>query len=139
MGKTVKMKKMRGKLKESRRNNEVRFLRVKQYIAKTTINPAITHRISDYLGSLEVGRYAVLVIYNNAFFGAKPKMVFKGGFISWSIMGDPNAFSPTPEPVLLQTMFKQWKSKKASFTFMSKKSIELGRSVPQKLALKKLR
>ncbi len=130
-----KMKKMRGKLKEETGDND--NLRAKRYIAKTTINPAITHGISDYLGSLETGKYADLVMYNTAFFGAKPKMVFKGGFISWSIMGDPNASLPTPEPVYYRPMFGAMGRavKKTSFTFMSKKSIELG--VPQKLGLEK--
>jgi urease subunit alpha len=130
-----KMKKMKGKLKEETGDND--NLRAKRYIAKTTINPAITHGISEYLGSLEAGKYADIVMYNTAFFGAKPKMVFKGGFISWSIMGDPNASLPTPEPVYYRPMFGAMGRavKKTSFTFMSKKSIELG--VPQKLGLEK--
>jgi urease subunit alpha len=130
-----KMKKMKGKLKEETGDND--NLRAKRYIAKTTINPAITHGISDYLGSLEVGKYADIVMYNTGFFAAKPKMVFKGGFISWALMGDPNASLPTPEPVYYRPMFGAMGRavKKTSFTFMSKKSIELG--VPQKLGLEK--
>jgi urease subunit alpha len=130
-----KMKKMRGRLKEETGDND--NLRAKRYIAKTTINCAITHGVSDYLGSLEVGKYADLVMYNTAFFGAKPKMVFKGGFIAWSIMGDPNASLPTPEPVYYRPMFGAMGRavQKTSFTFMSKKAIELG--VPQKLGLEK--
>jgi urease subunit alpha len=112
-------------------------LRAKRYISKTTINPAITHGVADYLGSLEVGKYADIVMYNTAFFAAKPKMVFKGGFIAWSIMGDPNASLPTPEPVYYRPMFGAMGRavKKTSFTFMSKKSIDLG--VPEKLGLEK--
>ena len=93
--------------------------------------------MSEYLGSLEVGKYADLVMYNTAFFGAKPKMVFKGGFIAWSIMGDPNASLPTPEPVYYRPMFGAMGRavKKTSFTFMSKKSIELG--VPSKIRIRK--
>lgn len=130
-----KMKKMRGKLKEETEDND--NLRAKRYIAKTTINPAITHGISDYLGSLEVGKYADIVMYNTGFFGVKPKMVFKGGFIAWSIMGDPNASLPTPEPVYYRPMFGAIGRavKKTSFTFMSKRSIELG--IPHKLGLEK--
>jgi urease subunit alpha len=130
-----KMKKMKGKLKEETGDND--NLRAKRYIAKTTINPAITHGISDYLGSLEVGKYADIVMYNTGFFAAKPKMVFKGGFISWALMGDPNASLPTPEPVYYRPMFGAMGRavKKTSYTFMSKKAIELG--VPQKLGLEK--
>src|ERR687889_2365196 len=131
-----KMKKMRGKLKEEEGDND--NLRAKRYIAKTTINPAITHGISEYLGSLEVGKYADIVMYNTAFFGAKPKMVFKGGFIAWSIMGDPNASLPTPEPVYYRPMFGAMGRavKKTSYTFTSKAAVELG--VPQKLGLEKV-
>ncbi len=123
-----KMKKMKGKLKDEEGDND--NLRAKRYIAKTTINPAITQGVADYLGSLEVGKYADIVMYNNAFFAAKRKMVFKGGFIAWSIMGDPNASLPTPEPVFYRPMFGAMGRavKKTSFTFMSKKSLDLWRS-----------
>lgn len=131
-----KMKKMKGKYKEETGDND--NFRAKRYIAKTTINPAITHGVSEYLGSLEVGKYADIVMYPMAFFPAKPKMVFKGGFIAWSIMGDPNASLPTPEPVYYRPMFGALGRavKKTSFTFMSKKAIELG--VPEKLGLEKV-
>ena len=98
-----KMKKMKGRLKEETGDND--NFRARRYIAKTTINPAITHGVADYLGSLEVGKYADIVMYPTAFFPAKPKMVFKGGFITWAIMGDPNASIPTPEPVFYRPMF----------------------------------
>jgi urease subunit alpha len=131
-----KMKKMKGKYKEETGDND--NFRAKRYIAKTTINPAITHGVSEYLGSLEVGKYADIVMYPMAFFPAKPKMVFKGGFIAWSIMGDPNASLPTPEPVYYRPMFGALgkAANKTSFTFMSKKAIELG--VPEKLGLEKV-
>ena len=131
-----KMKKMKGKYKEETGDND--NFRAKRYIAKTTINPAITHGVSDYLGSLEVGKYADIVMYPMSFFPAKPKMVFKGGFIAWSIMGDPNASLPTPEPVYYRPMFGALGKavKKTSFTFMSKVATELG--VPQKLGLEKV-
>jgi urease subunit alpha len=131
-----KMKKMKGRYKEETGDND--NFRAKRYIAKTTINPAITHGVSDYLGSLEVGKYADIVMYPTSFFPAKPKMVFKGGFIAWSIMGDPNASLPTPEPVYYRPMFGALGRavKKTSFTFMSKKAIELG--VPEKLELEKV-
>jgi urease subunit alpha len=131
-----KMKKMKGRYREETGDND--NFRAKRYIAKTTINCAITHGVSDYLGSLEVGKYADIVMYPTAFFPAKPKMVFKGGFIAWSIMGDPNASLPTPEPVYYRPMFGALGKavKRTSFTFMSKKAIELG--VPEKLELEKV-
>ena len=147
-----KMKKMKGKLveeetesnekaestsKDKRRGDNDNF-RAKRYIAKTTINPAITHGVADYLGSLEVGKYADIVMYPMAFFPAKPKMVFKGGFIAWSIMGDPNASLPTPEPVFYRPMFGAMGKavKKTCFTFTSKAAMKLG--VPEKLGLEKV-
>ncbi len=131
-----KMKKMTGKLKEDSPEND--NFRAKRYIAKTTINPAITHGVAEYLGSLEVGKYADIVMYQAPFFAAKPKMIFKGGFIAWSIMGDPNASLPTPEPVYYRPMFGALGRavKKTSFTFISKAAAELG--VPQKLGLEKV-
>jgi urease subunit alpha len=127
-----KMKKMKGRYREETGDND--NFRAKRYIAKTTINCAITHGVSDYLGSLEVGKYADIVMYPMAFFPAKPKM----GFIAWSIMGDPNASLPTPEPVYYRPMFGALGKavKRTSFTFMSKKAIELG--VPEKLELEKV-
>jgi urease subunit alpha len=92
-----KMKKVAGRLKGEKGDND--NLRVKRYLAKLTINPAITHGISDYVGSLEPGKIADIVIWTPQFFGSKPKMVIKGGFIAYSLMGDPNASIPTPEPV----------------------------------------
>ena len=131
-----KMKKMKGKLKEETGDND--NFRAKRYIAKTTINPAITHGVADYLGSLEVGKYADIVMYPTAFFPAKPKMVFKGGFVAWSIMGDPNASLPTPEPVFYRPMFGALGKavKKTCFTFTSKAAMRLG--VAQKLGLEKV-
>jgi urease subunit alpha len=131
-----KMKKMKGKLKEDTGEND--NFRAKRYIAKTTINPAITHGVADYLGSLEVGKYADIVMYGTPFFPAKPKMVFKGGFIAWSIMGDPNASLPTPEPVFYRPMFGALGKavKKTCFTFTSRAASSLG--VPQKLGLEKV-
>ena len=98
-----KMKKMTGSLPED--NSENDNFRVKRYIAKITINPAITHGISDYVGSLQTGRLADIVIWSPQFFGVKPKMIIKGGFIAYSLMGDPNASIPTTEPVLYRPMF----------------------------------
>ncbi|QRM27745.1 urease subunit alpha [Microvirga sp. VF16] len=97
------MKTQRGKLPEDAPGND--NFRVLRYVAKVTINPAITHGIADMLGSVEVGKVADLVLWEPAFFGAKPKMIIKGGFISWSVMGDPNASLPTPQPVYYRPMF----------------------------------
>lgn len=130
-----KMRKQRGKLPEEK--GECDNFRVKRYIAKYTINPAITHGIADEVGSVEVGKLADLVIWDPAFFGVKPEIVIKGGMIAHSLMGDPNASIPTPQPVLYRPMFASFGKAKysTSVTFLSKAAIELG--VPEKLGLKK--
>ncbi|HEU4984719.1 MAG TPA: amidohydrolase family protein, partial [Nitrososphaera sp.] len=112
-------------------------LRAKRYLAKLTINPAITHGISSYVGSLEKGKIADIVVWTPQFFGIKPKMVLKGGFIAYSLMGDPNASIPTPEPVYYRPMFGSMGSARysTSFTFTSKLAIKNG--VGKKLGLKK--
>ena len=97
------MKTGRGKLPEDAKGND--NFRVLRYVAKITINPAITHGISHVLGSVEVGKIADLVLWEPAFFGAKPKLVLKNGVISWAVMGDPNASLPTPQPVYYRPMF----------------------------------
>jgi urease subunit alpha len=99
-----KMKKQRGFLPEDKANNNDNF-RAKRYVAKYTINPAITHGIADYVGSLETGKIADLVLWKPALFGAKPEMIIKGGMIIASKMGDPNASIPTPQPVIYRHMF----------------------------------
>jgi urease subunit alpha len=130
-----KMSKQRGKLPEEK--GDCDNFRVKRYIAKYTINPAITHGIADEVGSVEVGKLADLVIWDPAFFGVKPEVVIKGGMIAHSLMGDPNASIPTPQPVLYRPMFASFGKAKysTSVTFLSKAAIELG--VPEKLGLKK--
>src|SRR5678815_3039675 len=80
-------------------------LRVKRYVAKYTINPAIAHGMAEHIGSIELGKLADLVVWKPAFFGVKPELVLKGGFIAWAAMGDPNASIPTPQPVLYRPMF----------------------------------
>ncbi|MDR0346826.1 MAG: urease subunit alpha [Coriobacteriales bacterium] len=97
-----KMKKQRGPLAGEQGNDN---LRAKRYVAKYTINPALTHGIAEYVGSVEAGKFADLVLWSPAFFGAKPEMVIKGGAIIASKMGDPNASIPTPEPVFYRHMF----------------------------------
>ncbi|MEQ8367699.1 MAG: urease subunit alpha [Roseicyclus sp.] len=98
-----KMKKQRGRLAEEVGDND--NFRVKRYIAKYTINPAIVHGMAPHIGSVEVGKRADLVIWNTAFFGVKPEMVLMGGTIVVAQMGDPNASIPTPQPVYSQPMF----------------------------------
>jgi len=98
-----KMKGQRGKLPQDSTNND--NFRVKRYVAKYTINPAITHGISGEVGSVEVGKLADLVLWKPAFFGVKPEIVIKGGLIAGSIMGDGNASIPTPQPCIYRPMF----------------------------------
>ncbi|WP_251550945.1 urease subunit alpha [Neobacillus muris] len=131
-----KMRKQRGKLPEDSSGMGDNF-RVKRYIAKYTINPAITHGIAEEVGSIEAGKLADLVVWDPAFFGVKPELVIKGGMIAHSLMGDPNASIPTPQPVLYRPMFASYgKAKYAtSITFMSKAAIAL--EVDKKLGLKK--
>ena len=99
----AKMRQQRGRLPSERGEND--NLRIKRYISKYTINPALAHGMAHLLGSIETGKLADLVLWKPAFFGAKPEMVIKGGFIAWSQMGDPNASIPTPQPVFMRPMF----------------------------------
>ena len=98
-----KMKVQRGKLIQDSPDND--NFRVKRYIAKYTINPSITHGISSFVGSVEVGKLADLVLWKPAFFGVKPEIVVKGGLIAGSVMGDGNASIPTPQPCVYRPMF----------------------------------
>ena len=120
-----KMKVQRGALAgDSSRNDNAR---VKRYIAKYTINPAITHGIAHVVGSLEVGKIADIVLWRPAFFGVKPSMVVKGGMIAASLMGDPNASIPTPQPVHYRPMFGAFGGGlRKSFTFVSQSAFEAG-------------
>ena len=98
-----KMKRQRGALGEEKGNND--NFRVKRYIAKYTINPALTHGVADQIGSIAVGKLADLVVWTPAFFGVKPDMILKCGTIAGALMGDPNASIPTPQPVHYRPMF----------------------------------
>jgi urease subunit alpha len=118
-----KMKQQRGKLPgDSDRHDN---FRVKRYIAKYTINPAIAHGISHEVGSIEVGKWADLVVFKPAFFGIKPALILKGGFIAMAAMGDPNASIPTPQPVHYRPMFGAFGGAIAqtSLTFVSQAGI----------------
>ncbi len=120
-----KMKEERGPLGVDKENGNDNF-RAKRYVAKYTINPAITNGISDYVGSVEVGKFADLVLWNPAFFGAKPDMVIKGGMIIASKMGDSNASIPTTEPVMYQPMFAAHGAAKyeSCITFVSQAAMD---------------
>ena len=130
-----KMKKQRGKFENDKGIGDNN--RVKRYVAKYTINPAIAHGISDYVGSIEVGKFADLVLWEPRFFGVKPSMILKGGIAVQSLMGDANASIPTPQPILYRPMYgTMGKAKyKASITFVSTAAYEAG--VHEKLGLQK--
>jgi urease subunit alpha len=131
-----KMKAQRGPLpQDSGRNDNVR---AKRYVAKYTINPAITHGMSAEIGSIEPGKLADLVLWKPAFFGVKPEMVVKGGFIAWSVMGDPNASIPTPQPALYRPMFGSFGLATAatSITFLSQEAVSS--SLAARIGLRKI-
>lgn len=121
-----KMKVQRGALKEDTARND--NFRVKRYVAKYTINPAICHGVAHAIGSIEVGKYADLVLWRPAHFGAKPSMVLKGGMIAASLMGDPNASIPTPQPVHYRYMFGAYGTARRNtcYTFVSEASLAAG-------------
>jgi urease subunit alpha len=121
-----KMKSQRGSLPEDGNRND--NFRVKRYIAKYTINPAIAHGIAHMVGSLEVGKWADLVVWKPAFFGVKPALVLKGGSIALAAMGDPNASIPTPQPVHYRPMFGAFGTAmaKGSLTFVSQAAAKAG-------------
>ncbi|NMZ38261.1 urease subunit alpha [Pseudomonas proteolytica] len=130
-----KMKKQRGPLPGDGAGND--NFRAKRYIAKYTINPAITHGISHEVGSIEVGKWADLVLWRPAFFGIKPTLILKGGAIASSLMGDINGSIPTPQPVHYRPMFASFGSAlhATSLTFISQAALAEG--LPQALGLKK--
>jgi urease subunit alpha len=131
-----KMKVQRGQLNSPKQERSDNF-RAKRYIAKYTINPAITHGIADYVGSIEEGKLADLCLWKPAFFGVKPEIVIKGGFIAWSQMGDANASIPTPQPVHMRPMFGSFGGAIAatSLTFVSKSALKA--KIPEKIGLQK--
>jgi len=129
-----KMKIQRGALAEDSERND--NFRVKRYVAKYTINPAITHGVSHIVGSIEVGKLADIVLWKPAFFGAKPSMILKGGMIAAAQMGDPNASIPTPQPVHYRMMFGAFGGGlKKSLTFVSQAAFDAG--IGEQLKLQK--
>jgi urease subunit alpha len=132
-----KMKVQRGALPEDEGNGNDNF-RVKRYVAKYTINPAITHGIASFVGSLEPGKLADIVLWKPAIFGVKPEMIIKGGMIIASRMGDPNASIPTPQPVIYRHMFGAYGKAlhHTCITFVSKTSLE--KNIVQQYSLQKM-
>jgi urease subunit alpha len=130
-----KMKVQRGPLPEDSARHD--NFRVKRYVAKYTINPAITHGLAHEIGSIEPGKLADLVLWKPAFFGVKPELIIKSGFIAWGAMGDANASIPTPQPVLYRPMFGAFGGATAAtgLTFLSQAAFDAG--LGQKLGLKK--
>lgn len=130
------MKDTRGKLPEDSDSND--NFRVLRYLAKVTINPAITYGISSILGSIEKGKMADLVLWEPAFFGTKPKMVIKNGMINWAQMGDINASLPTPQPIYMRPMYGAFGKAlpQSCVTFMSNAAIQSG--IPEKLGLERI-
>lgn len=130
-----KMKRQRGRLDEEQGEND--NVRIRRYIAKYTINPAIAHGIDALVGSIEVGKWADLVLWSPAFFGVKPALVLKGGMIVYAAIGDSNASIPTPEPVLYRPMFGAFgeASHALSWTFVSQTA--LNRDIGSALHLRK--
>ena len=129
-----KMKVQRGALQEDSNRND--NFRAKRYVAKYTINPAITHGVSHLVGSIETGKLADIVLWKPAFFGVKPSMILKSGMIAAAPMGDPNASIPTPQPVHYRLMFGAYGGGlKTSFTFVSQAALKAG--IADKLKLNK--
>jgi urease subunit alpha len=130
-----KMKVQRGALPEDNSRND--NTRLKRYIAKTTINPAIAHGLDSQIGSVEVGKLADLVLWKPGFFGVKPELVIKGGSIVWAQMGDANASIPTPGPVHGRPMFAAFGGALAPscLTFVSQAALDA--DVPRQLGLKR--
>jgi urease subunit alpha len=121
-----KMKQQRGRLAQERGGND--NFRIRRYIAKYTINPAVAHGFGHLVGSIEPGKLADLVLWKPAFFGVKPEMVLKGGVIAWAQMGDPNASIPTPQPVFMRPMFGSYGLAvgATSVAFVSQASVQSG-------------
>jgi urease subunit alpha len=121
-----KMREQRGRLPAERGDND--NLRIRRYVAKYTINPAIAHGLSHEIGSVEVGKLADLVLWRPSMFGVRPEMVIKGGFIAWAQMGDANASIPTPQPLIMRPMFGALgkATGATSIAFISQRAIETG-------------
>lgn len=127
-------KERRGKLPQDSPNND--NFRILRYLAKLTINPALTHGVAHVVGSLEVGKMADIVLWPAWSFGAKPRLVIKGGLVNWALMGDPNASLPTPQPIYYRPMFGAYglANPLSRVNFMSQAAVDCG--VAEKIGLK---
>jgi urease subunit alpha len=121
-----KMKAQRGRLPDDRAGDD--NTRIRRYVAKYTINPAIAHGMAHEIGSIEVGKVADLVVWSPAFFGIRPEIVIKGGFIAWAQMGDANASIPTPQPRVMRPMFGAFggATGATSMAFVSRRALDEG-------------
>jgi urease subunit alpha len=128
-----KMKRQRGKLPEDNDRND--NFRVKRYIAKYTINPALTHGLAEHIGSVEVGKLADLVIWSPAFFGVKPDVVLRGGMIVAALMGDPNASIPTPQPVHYRPMYGAFGKALSATAVTFLPTVAIDKGLPEALGL----
>jgi urease subunit alpha len=131
-----KMKRQRGKLPEDSDRND--NFRVKRYLAKYTINPALTHGLAEYIGSVEIGKLADLVLWSPVFFGVKPDVILRGGMIVAALMGDPNASIPTPQPVHYRPMYGAFGKAltETAVTFLP--SIAIERGLPAQLGIERM-
>jgi urease subunit alpha len=131
-----KMKRQRGRLPED--NDRSDNFRIKRYIAKYTINPALTHGLAEHIGSVETGKLADLVVWSPAFFGVKPDLVLKAGTIAAALMGDPNASIPTPQPVHYRPMFGALGRALPASTITFLPTVAIERGVPERLGLQRM-
>ena len=134
-----KMKRQRGRLPEDANNsNGADNFRVKRYVAKYTINPALTHGLAEHIGSVELGKLADLVLWSPAFFGVKPDLVLKAGVIAAALMGDPNASIPTPQPVHYRPMFGAFGRALSASTVTFLPNLAIERGVSDQLGLQRM-
>src|SRR6266851_2710215 len=131
-----KMKRQRGKLPEDGEAND--NFRAKRYVAKYTINPALTHGLAEHVGSVASGKLADLVLWSPAFFGVKPDIVLRGGMIAAALMGDPNASIPTPQPVHYRPMFGAFGRALQSSAVTFLPSVAIAGGVPERLGLQRM-
>jgi urease subunit alpha len=130
-----KMKRQRGKLPEDSDRND--NFRVKRYVAKYTINPALTHGLAEHIGSVEVGKLADLVIWSPAFFGVKPDVILRGGMIVAALMGDPNASIPTPQPVHYRPMYGAYGRALTATAVTFLPTVAIDKGLPEALGLQR--
>jgi len=130
-----KMKRQRGKLPEDSDRND--NFRVKRYLAKYTINPALTHGLAEHIGSVEVGKLADLVLWSPAFFGVKPDVILRGGMIVAALMGDPNASIPTPQPVHYRPMYGAYGKALTATAVTFLPTVAIERGLPAQLGIQR--